>query len=87
MTHSTHSNSSHPRQEIKPSQGVGTTAQKPNFGVKVTSVDVRDADPGTPTTPASMYTQSSLLYKSCQNLKGVNGMTTDEMRGMQVHSA
>ncbi|GLA51491.1 hypothetical protein AnigIFM63604_008088 [Aspergillus niger] len=38
-----------------PSQGVGTTAQKPNFGVKVTSVDVRDADPGTPTTPASTF--------------------------------
>ncbi|CAK43086.1 uncharacterized protein BO96DRAFT_353074 [Aspergillus niger CBS 101883] len=36
-------------------QGVGTTAQKPNFGVKVTSVDVRDADPGTPTTPASTF--------------------------------
>ncbi|RDK42660.1 hypothetical protein M752DRAFT_292838 [Aspergillus phoenicis ATCC 13157] len=43
------------KQEIKPSQGVGTTAQKPNFGVKVASVDVKDADPGTPTTPASTF--------------------------------
>ncbi|GLB11591.1 hypothetical protein AtubIFM57258_008461 [Aspergillus tubingensis] len=34
---------------------VGTTAEKPGFGVKVTSIDVKDADPATPTTPASTF--------------------------------
>ncbi|RAH53446.1 hypothetical protein BO85DRAFT_504082 [Aspergillus piperis CBS 112811] len=34
---------------------VGTTAEKPGFGVKVTSIDVNEADPATPTTPASTF--------------------------------